>query len=167
MLVSYDVSIASATAAISQALSEHEGFADEPPPRTLVESLEPGGVRIRSYFWFPAKGVDGLKLLSDAQLAAKVALQRVGITPAPAPATMLVPGEVLAELRRSHSGASLGADTPAMTSEQAQANLQRDAEAADIASARAPEEQENAIEHALDVAIDGVSEEGKNLIDDK
>jgi hypothetical protein len=40
--------------------------------------------------WFPAKGVDLWKLLSETQLAAKVALQKAGINPAPAPPPLIV-----------------------------------------------------------------------------
>ena len=83
VVIPWDASIATATEAITNALRTHEGFEDDPPPRTLVEAIEPGGIRLRAYFWCPAQGVDRLKLQSDAQLAAKVALQKAGLSPAP------------------------------------------------------------------------------------
>ena len=36
--------------------SRHEGFEEDPPPRTLLEAIEERGVRLRSLFWFPRKG---------------------------------------------------------------------------------------------------------------
>lgn len=48
----------------------------DPQPRSLVEAIEPAGIRIRSYSWFPTRGVDRMKLVSDSQPAAKVALQK-------------------------------------------------------------------------------------------
>ena len=56
-----------------------KGILADPPPRTLVEALEPGGVRLRAYFWSPTQGVDWFQLISDAKLKAKVALQSIGI----------------------------------------------------------------------------------------
>jgi small conductance mechanosensitive channel len=167
VIVPWNASIATATEAITKALREHEGFEEDPPPRTLLEAIEPGGLRLRSFFWFPARGVDRWKLLSDAQLAAKVALQKAGINPAPAPLIVQVSGEGPLEVPRSHAGASSGAGEPALTTDQVQANLRHDTEAASIASAQLPEDQENEISHALNVAGKGISEEGRNLIGEK
>ena len=167
VVVPWNASIATSTEAITKALREHEGFEEDPPPRTLLEAIEPGGLRLRSFFWFPAKGVDRWKLLSDAQLAAKVALQKAGIDPAPAPLIVQVSGEGPLEVPSSHAGASSGAGEPALTTDQVQANLRHDTEAASIASAQLPEDQENEISHALNVAGKGISEEGRNLIGEK
>jgi small-conductance mechanosensitive channel len=164
VIVPWNASIATATEAITCALREHEGFADDPPPRTLLEAIEPGGIRLRSYFWFPGRGVDTGKLLSDARLAAKVALQKAGITPAPAPVIVQVSGEGPPGSPRSQSGTTSAGLQTAATTEQVQANLLHDAEAATIASSQLPEDQENEISHALNVAGTEVSDEGTNLI---
>ena len=164
VLVPWNASSSTATAAITKALREHEGLEDDPPPRTLLEAIEPEGIRLRSYFWFPAKGVDRGKLLSDLQLAAKVALQKAGVNPAPAPLIVQVSGDGPLEMPRSSAGASSGALEPALTTDQAQANLRHDTEAASTAAAQLPEDQENEIGRALSMAAKGTSEEGKNLI---
>jgi small conductance mechanosensitive channel len=162
VVIPWDASIATATEAISSALSAHEGFEEDPPPRTLVEAIEPGGIRLRSYFWFPARGVDRWKLVSDSQLAAKVALQKAGIAPAPARMIIQVAGD--GPLIRARAASRDG--SPTLAADKAQANLQHDTEAASIASAQLPEDQENEIRHALDIAGKGIDEEGRNLIGD-
>ena len=53
VVVPIAVSTADAIDAINGALQEMKGILDEPPPRALVEALEPDGVRIRAYFWAP------------------------------------------------------------------------------------------------------------------
>jgi hypothetical protein len=103
-------------------------------------------------------------LLSDARLAAKVALQKAGITPAPATLIVQVSGEGPLELPRSHTGTTSAGGEAATTSDQVQANLRHDAEAASIASTRLPEDQENEVSHALNIAVPEVSEEGTNLL---
>jgi small conductance mechanosensitive channel len=167
VIVPWNASIATATQAITKALREHEGFEDDPPPRTLLEAIEPGGIRLRSFFWFPAKGVDRWKLLSDAQLAAKVALQNAGINPSPARLIVQVAGEGPLDVPGSHAGASSGAGESALTTDEVEANLRHDTEAASIASAQLPEDQKNEISQALNVASKGISEEGRNLIGEK
>jgi hypothetical protein len=106
-------------------------------------------------------------LLSDAPLAAKVALQKAGINPTPARLIVQVSGEGRLEIPGSHAGASSGAGEPALTTEQVQANLRQDTAAANIASAQLPEDQENEISRALCVAGKGIIEEGGNLISEK
>jgi len=169
VIVPWNASIATATAAITKALSEHEGLQEDPPPRTLLEAIEPGGIRLRSSFWFPARGVDGGKLLSDARLAAKVALQKAGINPAPALASLIVQvsDEVPLDGARAPVGDSSGTGSTARTTDQVLANLRQDTEAASIASAQSPTDQESEISHALSVAGTGISEEGRNLIGEK
>jgi len=164
VMVPWSASIAMATQAITTALREHAGFEAEPPPRTLLEAIEPGGVRLRSYFWFPARGVDRWKLLSDAQLAAKVALQKAGIQPALQPGQDS--GNGLFDLSRSLDRSASGAGAPALSADQLQANLRHDTEAASIASTHLPQDQENEIGNALDIAK-GSDEEGRNLLGDK
>ena len=65
------------------------------------------------------------------------------------------------------AAAASRAGSPAMAADQLQANLQHDTEAATIASAQLPGDQENEIRHALDNAGKGIGEEGRNLIEDK
>ena len=141
VIVPWNASIATATEAVTKALRDHEGFEQEPPPRTLVEAIEERGIRLRSFFWFPAKGVDRWKLVSDAQLAAKVALQKAGINPTPARLIVQVSSEGPIEIPPVHPGASTGAGSTALTTDQLQANLQQDTEAASVASAQLPEDQ--------------------------
>jgi hypothetical protein len=164
VIIPWDASIATATEAIAEALREHEGFEEDPPPCTLVEAVEPGGIRLRSFFWFPARGVDRWKLLSDARLSAKVALQKAGINPTPARLIVQVSGEGRPEGAGRRADASSGFGEPNVTTQQVEANLRQDTEAASIASAQLPEDQENEIGRALSVAGEGISEEGRNLI---
>ena len=128
-----------------------------------MEAIEPGGVRLRSYFWFPARGVDRWKLLSDAQLAAKVALQKAGIQPALQP--VQDSGDGLFDLSHPWTAQRAG-PAPALSADQLQANLRHDTEAASIASTHLPQDQENEIGNALDIAK-GSDEEGRNLLGDK
>jgi small-conductance mechanosensitive channel len=169
VLIPWDASIATAAGAITKALRAHEGFEEEPPPRTLVEAIEPGGIRLRSYFWFPARGVDRGKLLSDAQLATKVALQEVGIKPAPMPAPLVVhvSSDGSLELSGPRDSAASGTGASDRAADTLQANLRHDTKAASIAAAQLPEDQENEVGHALNIADKGIDEEGRNLIGDK
>jgi hypothetical protein len=164
VVIPWDASIATATEAITRALGTHEGFEEDPAPRTLVEAVEPGGIRLRSYFWFPARGVDRLKLLSDAQLSAKVALQKVGVTPTPTQVVVQIQGE---DRTVSRTRAESRSRPPTHATDQFQVSLQQDTEAATIASAQLPGDQENEIRHALDNAGEGISKEGRNLIEEK
>jgi small conductance mechanosensitive channel len=165
VIVPWNASIAMATEAITTALREHEGFEEEPPPRTLLEAIEPAGVRLRSYFWFPGRGVDRGKLLSDAQLAAKVALQKAGIRPAFL--VMQDSGNGSFDLSRTLDRSASRRGSPALSADQLQTNLRHDTEASSIASAQLPEDQENEIGNALDIAGKGSEEEGRNLLGDK
>ncbi len=167
VVVPWSASVATATSAINEALRSHEGFEEEPPPRTLVEGLEPAGIRLRAYFWFPAQGVDRWKLLSDSQLAAKVALQKAGINPAPTPLVIQSFGEGARERPAPGAGDRVRDGNASLTSEQARANLAHDSEAASVASAQLPADQTNEIGHALNVADKGIGEEGTNLLEGK
>src|SRR5262249_11155294 len=84
VVIPNEASTADALDAMNRALRETRGILADPPPRALVEALEPGGVRIRAEFWSPSQGVDGHQLLSDAKLKVKVALQQAGVLAAPA-----------------------------------------------------------------------------------
>ena len=79
VVIPYAASTIAAIEAISGSLRDLKGILNDPPPRTLVDALEPGGVRLKVYFWTPTQGVDWFQLMSDAKLRAKVALQRAGI----------------------------------------------------------------------------------------
>ena len=50
---------------------------------------------------------------------------------------------------------------------QLQANLRHDTKAVSIAAAQLPEDQENEVGHALNIAGKGIDEEGRNLIGEK
>lgn len=163
VIIPWDSSIATATEAIGNALRAHEGFEESPPPRTLVEGLEPNGIRLRSYFWFPSRDVDRLKLISDAQLAAKVALQRVGIKPASSPIVVQINGESVSSAPKVPMTTAQDSNLQQEVA-KAEANLQHDSTASNIAASQLPKDQENEVQHALSISENGVNEEGKNLI---
>ena len=103
--------------AINKALGDQPGILREPPPRALVESLEPAGVRIRAYFWSPAQGVDWLQLRSDVSLKAKVGLQLAGVLgPAAAAAPTRSPPSPPSTGPAPRSGSTGPRRTPATTS---------------------------------------------------
>ena len=81
-----------------------EGILTDPPPRALVEALEPGGVRLRAYFWTPTHGVDWFQLTSDAKLNAKLALQAAGILPVATNHVAGIPERPAGKSRRVASG---------------------------------------------------------------
>lgn len=168
VLIPYEVSTAAALDAITRVLRSQEGILDDPPARALVEELTPAGVKLRAYFWMPARGVDGFKLLSDARLTAKVALQRAGIAPPPAGLTLTVAGRVPVEVHDvdGHAAGPAAVRPGALLSpEQARANLAHDTRAAAAAgddpgvTSRDPP-----MEHVLAEAETGVSAEGHDLI---
>lgn len=164
VLIPWDSSIATATEAIGNALRAHEGFEESPPPRTLVEGLEPGGIRLRSYFWFPSRDVDRLKLLSDAQLAAKVALQRIGIKPASTPVVVQINGVSVPATPNVPAVTQTAGKSLEQQAAKVEADLQHDSTASNIAASQLPADQENEVQHALNISDDGMNEEGKNLI---
>ncbi len=168
VIVPWDSSISQAIEAISGAIAEHEGIEDNPSPRTLVQAIEPGGIRLRTLFWHPPRGVDSLKLLSDAQLMAKVALQKIGIDPSPAPVVVELAEGVYAPLPRPRPQRSQAPPNLASSkSEEAtktEKNLREDDAAAKVASAQQPNDQSSEMNHALDIATSGVSDEGADLL---
>jgi small-conductance mechanosensitive channel len=156
VVIPYDASTTAAIDAISGALHSLKGILGDPPPRTLVEALEPNGVRLRGYFWSPTQGVDWFQLMSDAKLRSKVALQESGVIPLPATGNMAA----------AHTGGPANENAhqpPGVSPAQALANIERDARQASTAGAggggrTAP------LERALEQPETRVSEEGTNLL---
>jgi small conductance mechanosensitive channel len=153
VVIPYEASTAAAIEAISGALRGLKGILADPPPRTLVEALEPGGVRLRAYFWSPTQGVDWFQLMSDAKLKGKAALQASGVIGPPS-----IPKEA-ADGAGTPAGEN-GHRKPALTAAQARANVERDARKASVVgnSRQAP------LERALEEPETRVSEEGTNLL---
>lgn len=167
MVIPYEVSTAGALEAMTQALRSQEGLLAEPPPRALVEALEVAGVRLRAYFWMPARGVDGFKLQSDAKLKVKVALQQAGIAPPPSSVMVSVVGRVPVEVSRPEGRPRDDAvlrPCAIVTHEQAEANLRQDSRAAEDASAAPADGRDTPLEHAVNQAKDHLDEEGANLL---
>ena len=168
VLVPYEASTAAALEAVTRALHDQEGILAEPPPRALVEALEPAGVRLRADFWMPARGVDVARLLSDVRLKAKVALQEAGIAPPPPhAATPTVAGRLPADV--AGSGAGAGGDVAARpaaraTARQVRANLRRDRHVAATAPAVAHGGRVTPAAHVLKQSESRVSDEGTNLL---
>jgi small conductance mechanosensitive channel len=155
VVIPYEASTGAAIDAISGALRGLKGALAEPPPRTLVEALEPGGVRLRAYFWTPTQGVDWFQLMSDAKLKTKVALQSSGIIASSATGST-APGGVSANPGKN------AAEPLAVTPEQAHANLIRDTRKA---AATNDARQAAPLKHALEQPETRVSEEGTNLLE--
>ncbi len=176
VVIPNEASTAAAIDAINRALRETPGILADPPPRALVESLEPGGVRLRADFWTPTHNIDWFQLMSDAKLRVKVALQQAGVigTPAPAPAPVPPPAPAppgKAEDRPNGPAAAKanGATAPspppsAPAEQQAAANLARDARAARDASTAVVEQHETPMARVLQEPETRVSDEGANLL---
>jgi hypothetical protein len=164
VVIPYEASTAVALEGMTAALREGDGILSEPPPRTLIEALEPGGVRLRAYYWAPVQEVDWFKLHSDAKLRVKVALQRAGIiAPAAAPPAGSK-GNGNARSQGGNAPAPAPSPQPAVSREQAEANLRRDTRAAESATAAPAEGAPTPMEHVLNEAETRVSEEGTNLL---
>jgi small-conductance mechanosensitive channel len=164
MIIPYEVSTVSAVDAVTAALRAHEGLLPEPPPRALVEELRADGVRLKAYFWFPSQGVDGFKILSDARLRAKVALQQAGISPPSTGVTLTLAGRVPVDLVETNGQTTPKAAAPTVTPQQAKANLIHDSRAAAAASGDSPDGHATPEQHVLSEAGSTVSDEGENLI---
>ena len=156
VVIPYEASTATAIEAISGALRGLKGILADPPPRTLVEALEPGGVRLRAYFWSPTQGVDWFQLMSDAKLKGKVALQASGVIPPPATENKAAAGAGTPAGENGHQ-------SPSVTAEQARANIERDARKASAAG----NSQQAPLERVLEQPETRVSEEGTNLLEDR
>lgn len=166
VLIPYEASTAVALEAMTGALREQEGLLPDPSPRVLVQGLEPQGVRLRTFYWMPAQGVDGDQLQSDLKLRAKVALQQAGIAPPAAGVTLSVAGRVpvaVCETRKEAEPPSAPA-TRVVTAEKAEANLRKDTRAAAEAASITDNGRPTPLEHAMSQAETHVSDEGMNLI---
>jgi small conductance mechanosensitive channel len=146
VVIGYEASTSAAIDAISGSLHGLHGILADPPPRTLVDALEPGGVRLKVYFWSPTQNVDWFQLMSDAKLKAKVALQAAGIIAPPA-----ANGEPQAR---------------PIVAERARANAERDTRMAAAVGVAAGNGHQAPLERALDQPETRVSEEGTNLLED-
>ena len=153
VVIPYEASTATAIDAMSGALRGLKGALVDPTPRTLVEALEPGGVRLRAYFWTPTRGVDWFQLMSDAKLKAKVALQTAGVIAPAAPANKSATSAATPASENGHDG-------PTIAASQAHENLKRDTRKA----AAAGNGQHAPVERVLDQPETRVSEEGTNLL---
>ncbi len=174
VVIPYEASTAEALEAINDALRATDGLLQSPTPRALVQALEPGGVRLHASYWMPSRGIDGDKLQSDLLLKIKVALQKAGITPPPtAPAPLAVapaPVQVPAanEAHRSGPGPEASrpvAPAPAVAPDhRAEANLRKDAEAAEAVDSAPAEHQPSPIDHAIHKAEADAAAEGNNML---
>jgi small conductance mechanosensitive channel len=164
VVVPNEASTADAIDALNRALRETRGILTDPPPRTLVESLEPAGVRLRADFWTPSQNVDWFQLMSDVKLKAKVALQQAGVIALPVAAPPAKP-EGKAD---DHRGGSNGTPAPAASAaaHQAAANLARDARAARNTQATVVKDGKALVDRVLQEPETRVSDEGTNLIKD-
>jgi len=175
VMVPYESSTAEALEAIGEALRATDGLLGEPTPRALVQALEVNGVRLRASYWMPSRGVDGDKLQSDLRLRIKVALQKAGITPPSNHATVSVSGRVPVEMFEPGAGGEGRADRETIvrpgavvSPRQAEANLRKDTEAADAATAEPADHQATPIDHAIKQAeVEAVAEGGNMLVNGK
>ena len=161
VVIPYEASTAEALEAINRALRQQNGIRLDPPPRALVEALEPGGVKIRVYFWVPTQNVDWFLLLSEVKMKVKVALQQAGVlgVAATSAAAATPPGSGGAAV----NGNGIGGNGSSASLEAA-ANLKRDAKATVNAAATSGNGQANAVERVLEQPETRVSEEGANLL---
>jgi small-conductance mechanosensitive channel len=174
VVIPIEASTAAGVDAIDRALRETPGILSDPPPRALVEALEPGGVRLRADFWTPTHNIDWFQLMSDAKLRAKVALQQAGVIGTPVATPTSAPAPALpakAEDRPNGqgaakaNGATAAAPAPAAAAEhQAAANLARDAQAARNAPTAVVDHSETPTARVLNEPETRVSDEGANLL---
>ena len=172
VVIPNEASTAAAIDAINRALRETPGILSDPAPRTLVEALEAGGVRLRADFWTPTHNIDWFQLMSDARLRAKVALQQAGVNLTPPPAPAPPPSPSKAEDRsnghggKGSNGVSLHAasPTPPPANHEAAANLARDARAAREAVTAVVDGGATPTARVLQEPETRVSDEGTNLL---
>jgi hypothetical protein len=174
VVIPLEASTASAIDALTRALEETPGILSDPPPRALIEAIEPAGVRLRADFWTPTHNVDWFQLMSDAKLRAKVALQQAGVIGAPAPAPPAPPpsgpaanGPSRADGKStggSNGGPAAVSPSAATAEHQAAANLARDARAARNAPTAVVDSDETPVARALQEPETRVSDEGTNLL---
>jgi hypothetical protein len=162
VVIPNEASTAAAIDAINRALRETPGILADPPPRTLVEALESGGVRLRADFWTPTHNIDWFQLMSDAKLRTKVALQQAGVIggPAPAPTPSPAPAPALpAKAEDRSNGHAAAAER-----REAAVNLARDARAARDAPTAVVDNADTPTARVLQEPETRVSDEGTNLL---
>jgi small conductance mechanosensitive channel len=145
VVIPNDASVVDAIEAINRALKSLNGILHDPPPRALVEALEPDGVRIRAYLWAPSQNADWFALLSEAKLKTKIALQQAGVIGT----AKVIPSQ-------------LASQSEAIRTEAA--NLKRDAQAATAAPHANGNGTTTPVDRALAQPETRVSEEGTNLL---
>ena len=164
VVIPNESSTAAAIDAINRALRETNGILSDPPPRTLVEALEPGGVRLRADFWTPTRNIDWFQLMSDAKLRVKVRSSRPASSRrAAAPAAT---DEGKPDGHHAANGNGEQSPPPAATAadHQAAANLARDVRAARDADGAVVDSNATPVARALQEPETRVSDEGTNLI---
>jgi small conductance mechanosensitive channel len=138
-------------------------------PGSRPTTLEPGGVRIRAYFWSPTRGVDWFQLRSDANLKAKVGLELAGVlgpAVAASPATVDSPPRIVQNdkphltIRVDQAAANLRHDAV----DQASASLRRDARATVSLTPVTGDGCATPLEQVLEQPETRVSDEGVNLL---
>ena len=167
VVIPYEVSTAEALEGFVRVLKEQDGILDDPAPRAFLQELEPGGVRLRAYYWFPTQGIDGDKLLSDLKLKVKVKMQEAKIAPPPSQVIALsVLGRLPVEMIESEKKAAEVCDVrPVVSADEAKANLRRDSQAAASASPVDSPSHTTAVEHAREQEESRVGDEGENLLE--
>ena len=118
-----------------------------------MKALEPGCIRLRATYWAPTKGVDGDKLLGEAMLKVKVALQQKGAL------ETLVPWG----MQRTSASSPKPAQAPASPTKPVHANVKKDAEAASKAAPVA-DGRESALAPGVMQAASPMGNEGVNLL---
>jgi small conductance mechanosensitive channel len=159
VVIPNDASVADAIAAINRTLKDLNGILQDPPPRALVEALEPDAVRIRAYLWAPTRNADWLQLLSEAKLKTKVALQQAGVI---GTAATVAPAPAVGQSRASHQ--TTAADPSPAPANRAAANLRRDSQATTARSRDDEEKRETPVDRVLEEPETRVSNEGANLL---
>ncbi len=174
VVIPIESSTAAAMDAIDRALRNTKGILADPQPRTLVEAIEPGGIRLRADFWTPTHDIDWFQLISEAKLRAKVALQEAGVigvplAPGPAPTPALPAAETWTNGPASSPTTVPSATSPHTASaadRQLQANLARDARASRNAPTAIVDSSETPMARVLQEPETCVSNEGENLLKD-
>ena len=152
VVIPYEASTAAAIAAMNDAMHTTDGLLDQPDPRTLVQALETGGVRLKATYWMPSRGLDLDKLQSDLRLKIKVGVQQATMTPPAPPAT-------------PETGPQPGApSTAANPATAAATNLRKDTEAAASSTTDHADHEATPIDHAIRQAEAAAAQNGGNLL---
>ena len=167
VVIPYEASTTAALDAMTRALRDQEGVLSDPPARVLVDALETNGVRLRAFFWMPAQGIDGVKLLSDLRLKVKLALQQAGIAPPPMGVLVSLVGRVPVDVRDVDDHPppeTMLRHRSVVTPDEAEANLRLDQQVAETLTAVPADGEKTMMEHVLGHEESQVSEEGTNLL---